>query len=364
MSSTRSSTGTPSRVVARTPTGIVVLERELGLEPLQQRQPPGQPAAVHPPDHAAADDDDHLAGDDPAYDEHARTSVAISPSTTSSQGEDASTTDWVSALVIGVSLRSDTSSLRERRPTLNGVYHPSRGRIGLQTWTRRPPVGEAGGVPLYWKVFLINGTVLCAATLVLVLAPVSVSRQVVVSEVVVLAVGLGIMLLANALVLRSSLAPVDRVIREMRAEQTSSNARALAAQEAERHRIAQELHDEVGQHLTVVLLGLKQVEQRAPADIAAELALLREATRDGLDDVRRVARQLRPGVLEDLGLTSALASLTNDFAEHSGASVRRGRRARAAGALGRGRARRLPGRPGGADQRGPPRRRATPSRCR
>jgi two-component system sensor histidine kinase UhpB len=178
-------------------------------------------------------------------------------------------------------------------------------------------------VPLYWKVFLINGTVLCAATLALVLAPVSVSRQVVVSEVLVLTVGLGVMLLANALVLRSSLAPVDRVIREMKAEQTTSNARALAAQEAERHRIAQELHDEVGQNLTVVLLGLKQVEQRAPADIAAELALLREATRDGLDDVRRVARQLRPGVLEDLGLTSALASLSNDFAEHSGASVRR-----------------------------------------
>ena len=178
-------------------------------------------------------------------------------------------------------------------------------------------------MPLYWKVFLINGTVLCAATLSLVLAPVSVSRQVVVSEVLVLTVGLGIMLLANALVLRSSLAPVDRVIREMKAEQTTSNARALAAQEAERHRIAQELHDEVGQNLTVVLLGLKQVEQRAPADIAAELALLREATRDGLDDVRRVARQLRPGVLEDLGLISALASLANDFAEHSGASVRR-----------------------------------------
>ncbi|KQW45106.1 hypothetical protein ASC77_20215 [Nocardioides sp. Root1257] len=178
-------------------------------------------------------------------------------------------------------------------------------------------------MPVYWKVFLINGTVLGAATLSLVLAPVSVSRQVVVSEVLVLTIGLGIMLLANALVLRTSLAPVDRVIREMRAEQDASNARALAAQEAERHRIAQELHDEVGQNLTVVLLGLKQLERRAPADLAAELALLREATRDGLDDVRRVARQLRPGVLEDLGLTSALASLTNDFAEHSGASVRR-----------------------------------------
>ena len=210
---------------------------------------------------------------------------------------------------------------------------------------------------LYWKVVLINGAVLCAATIALVLGPFSVSRRAAVSEVVVVGAGLAIILVTNALLLRSSLAPVDRVVRAMATvdplrpdapieppragpghhlvqgfntmaarleeERTTSNAKALAAQEAERHRIAQELHDEVGQNLTVVLLGLKQLEQRAPAELAAELALLREATRDGLDDVRRVARKLRPGVLDDLGLTSALASLTNDFAEHSGASVRR-----------------------------------------
>jgi len=212
-------------------------------------------------------------------------------------------------------------------------------------------------VRLYWKVVLINGAVLCAATVALVLGPFSVSRRAAVSEVVVVAVGLAVILVTNSLLLRSSLAPIDRVVREMATvdpqqqgaplglprsgpgrqlvqgfntmttrleeERATSNAKALAAQEAERHRIAQELHDEVGQNLTVVLLGFKQVEQRAPADLAAELALLRESTRDGLDDVRRVARQLRPGVLDDLGLTSALASLTNDFAEHSGASVRR-----------------------------------------
>ena len=81
---------------------------------------------------------------------------------------------------------------------------------------------------------------------------------------------------------------------------STSNAKALAAQEAERHRIAQELHDQVGQSLTVVLLGLKQLEQQAPADLGEELALLRESARAGLDDVRRVARELRPGVLDDL----------------------------------------------------------------
>ncbi|CAI9411220.1 sensor histidine kinase [Nocardioides sp. T2.26MG-1] len=210
---------------------------------------------------------------------------------------------------------------------------------------------------LFWKVGLINGAVLVAAAALLVLGPFSVSRRPVMSEVVVLGVGLLAMLVVNALLLRSSLGPVDRVVREMATvdplhptdrlatprsapgrqlvagfnamvdrlqdERSASNAKALAAQEAERHRIAQELHDEVGQRLTVVLLGLKRAEQRAPAELAADLALLRETTREGLDDVRRVARQLRPGVLEDLGLASALASLTTDFAQHSGAQVRR-----------------------------------------
>ncbi len=210
---------------------------------------------------------------------------------------------------------------------------------------------------LWWKVVLINGAVLVAATLALVLTPFSVSRHPVISEVVVLSLGLLVMLVTNAVLLRSSLAPVDRVVREMGTvdplrhgsrlappgsapgrqlvlgfnamadrledERTASNGKALAAQEAERLRIAQELHDEVGQHLTVVLLGLKQLEARADPALAEELALLRESTREGLDDVRRVARRLRPGVLEDLGLASALASLANDFSAHSGATVRR-----------------------------------------
>ena len=210
---------------------------------------------------------------------------------------------------------------------------------------------------LYWRVALVNGTVLVVAAALLVLGPVSVSRQPVVSEVIVLGAGLLAMLTVNALLLRSILTPVDRVVREMATvdplhgadrlatprrapgrqlvagfnamvdrlqdERSASNAKALAAQESERHRIAQELHDEVGQLLTVVLLGLKQAEQQAPADLAADLALLRETTRDGLDDVRRIARQLRPGVLHDLGLASALSALTTDFARHSDAAVRR-----------------------------------------
>ena len=216
----------------------------------------------------------------------------------------------------------------------------------------RPP----SHLPLFWNVSLINGAVFLLGTLVLVLSPLSISSRVVVSEVVVVSVGLTVMLLTNALLIRRSLAPLDRVIRSMEgmdqlqpgmlpedghgpvrgiarsfnalldrldAAQRAGGAQALAAQEAERHRIAQELHDEVGQSLTVVLLGLKQVESRAPADLVPELTLVRESARAGLDDVRRVARRLRPGVLEDLGLTSALAALATDFSTHSNASVRR-----------------------------------------
>lgn len=210
---------------------------------------------------------------------------------------------------------------------------------------------------LYWKVCAINGAVLCAGTLALLLTPVSVSRRVLLSEAVVLVVGLGLVLVLNAVLLRRSLGPVDRVIREMstvrlggtghrvqatgkgpgaelahsydamldrlEAERQTRSAQALAAQEAERHRIAQELHDQVGQSLTVVLLGLKQLEARAPEELREELALVRESARAGLDDVRRVARELRPGVLDDLGLHAALAALATDVSARGGPAVRR-----------------------------------------
>ncbi|QSR30122.1 sensor histidine kinase [Nocardioides sp. S5] len=220
----------------------------------------------------------------------------------------------------------------------------------------RHPLRLPGHLPLFWTIFSINAAVFVAATLVLVLSPASVSADPVRSEIVVVGLGLAVMLLANGLLIRQALAPLTRLIgrlegigqleptdlpeegsgpvrgiaesvngllRRLAEERRSGDARALSAQEAERHRIAQELHDEVGQSLTVVLLGLKQLEARAPTDLVADLAAVRESARAGLDDVRSVARRLRPGVLEDLGLTSALAALATEFSDHSKAAVRR-----------------------------------------
>jgi signal transduction histidine kinase len=94
--------------------------------------------------------------------------------------------------------------------------------------------------------------------------------------------------------------------------------RVVQAQELERRRLARELHDETGQALTSTLLGLKSLEERL-ADDAARVALteLREHVVDALQNVRRLAVELRPAVLDDFGLVAALERLTGSFAEQT-----------------------------------------------
>jgi two-component system sensor histidine kinase UhpB len=116
----------------------------------------------------------------------------------------------------------------------------------------------------------------------------------------------------------------NAMLDRLEAERATSSARVLSAQEAERRRIAQELHDEVGQSMTAVLLELKRAADRTPdRELRAELRHAQETTRGSLDEVRRLARRLRPGVLEDLGLVSALTALAADYSTHTGLVVRR-----------------------------------------
>src|SRR5438067_1028336 len=98
--------------------------------------------------------------------------------------------------------------------------------------------------------------------------------------------------------------------------------RVVAAQELERQRLAHELHDETGQALTSILLGLKPLEEAlADHPSRAALAELREHVVSALQDVRRLAVELRPAVLDDFGLVPALERLTDAFAEQSGVRV-------------------------------------------
>jgi signal transduction histidine kinase len=96
--------------------------------------------------------------------------------------------------------------------------------------------------------------------------------------------------------------------------------RVVAAQELERRRLARELHDETGQALTSILLGLKALEDTVGGgDAVSDLRDLVVAT---LQDVRRLAVELRPKVLDDFGLVPALERLTETFGEQTGMSVR------------------------------------------
>ena len=92
--------------------------------------------------------------------------------------------------------------------------------------------------------------------------------------------------------------------------------RVVDAQEAERARLARELHDETGQALTSILLGLKSLEERVEsADGGAAFAELRDLVVATLHDVRRLAVELRPAVLDDFGLVPALERLRDSISE-------------------------------------------------
>jgi two-component system, NarL family, sensor histidine kinase DevS len=98
--------------------------------------------------------------------------------------------------------------------------------------------------------------------------------------------------------------------------------RVVQAQELERRRLARELHDETGQALTSILLGLKPLEEAlAEHPARAALSELREQVVSALQDVRRLAVELRPAVLDDFGLVPALERLLDAFAEQSEVAV-------------------------------------------
>jgi two-component system sensor histidine kinase UhpB len=115
----------------------------------------------------------------------------------------------------------------------------------------------------------------------------------------------------------------NEMLDRLESERRESARQALRVLEGERRRVARELHDEVGQTLTGVMLQVEGLAARIPDDLREQLDELRETARVGAEDVRRIARQLRPEALEDLGLQSALAALATAFGEQAGIRVER-----------------------------------------
>jgi two-component system, NarL family, sensor histidine kinase UhpB len=113
----------------------------------------------------------------------------------------------------------------------------------------------------------------------------------------------------------------NEMLARLEAERRDATGRILAGQEAQRLRIAQELHDQVGQELTAVLLGLARVESRVAPELQREVSEIQDAVRASLEEVRQIAIELRPEALDELGLESALAVLCERFADRTGLGI-------------------------------------------
>ncbi len=113
-------------------------------------------------------------------------------------------------------------------------------------------------------------------------------------------------------------AAFHRMVARLEAERRAAGRAAIRAQERERRRIAQDLHDEVNQALTAVLLRLQASIERAPPELHRELMETKRLATQAMEELLALARQLRPAVLDDHGLLAALHSQVRDFADQTG----------------------------------------------
>ncbi len=108
-----------------------------------------------------------------------------------------------------------------------------------------------------------------------------------------------------------------QAIIEKEAARTRLLGQLINAQEEERRRIARDLHDDVGQSLTSLMVGLKLLSQLDDVTDAGEKRQeLRQIAAETLESVRLLSRQLRPSILDDLGLASALERYAAEFSSH------------------------------------------------
>ncbi len=210
---------------------------------------------------------------------------------------------------------------------------------------------------LLWRLCLWNGVVLLVSCSVMVFSPLTLAYPLAPAEDVWILAGILGVWGANFLTVWIALRPLSRLAGAMAAvdtprpggrvpvegpgevgrlastfnemldrldaERATAVRATLLGQEDERSRVAAELHDEVGQSLTVVLLRLSRASRQAPAELVDELSEITEATRASLDMVRTITARLRPGVLDDLGLSRAISAVAGEVATHAGLQLRR-----------------------------------------
>jgi two-component system sensor histidine kinase UhpB len=212
---------------------------------------------------------------------------------------------------------------------------------------------------LLWLVYLANASVLVVAFLLLVFTPITLDAPPTLAQLSLLAAGLAVMLALNFVLMRWVLRPLIAFTRlmssvdpdrpgtrlaadDLRSKEGVAMARAfnamldrlergrreaaraaLAAQEAERVRVARELHDEVGQNLTAAMIHAEHAIGPESGLAEIELRQVIDSLHESLDEVRRIARELRPEALDDLGLINALIALCSRIDAQGALTVRR-----------------------------------------
>jgi two-component system, NarL family, sensor histidine kinase UhpB len=109
-----------------------------------------------------------------------------------------------------------------------------------------------------------------------------------------------------------------RLLDRIEDERRRSGRLVLRAQEEERRRLARDLHDEVNQALTAILLRLQALSESAPPELAGEIAELKTLVNQAMTELLRLARQLRPASLDDMGLIAAIESQISRFSQQTG----------------------------------------------
>jgi two-component system, NarL family, sensor histidine kinase UhpB len=117
-------------------------------------------------------------------------------------------------------------------------------------------------------------------------------------------------------------ADFNRMMARLEHERREAGRAVLRAQEQERSRIAQDLHDEVNQALTAILLRLEATMADAPVHLVAELSETKQLATQAMEELLHLARELRPTALDDHGLVAALASQIASFGERTGMRTR------------------------------------------
>lgn len=208
---------------------------------------------------------------------------------------------------------------------------------------------------MYVRVVVVNAAILLVGLLLLLWSPVTVSAPVSVRQAIVLTAAAIVLGAADAALLKFSftglvalvnrmetldlLRPRNRLpemggaetraliggfnamLDRLEAERRASTRRTVARLEGERQRISRELHDEIGQRMTGILLHLGPIHDEAPEAARPGIVAVQEEARAVIEEIGSLAWRIRPAILDHLGLASALTALTESLSGQGSARI-------------------------------------------